>query len=141
MSFTEKSAWVMALSLLACGAFYGLAVMSQSAALGRPAPPNIGLAALVTLPLVSLAILGHAFAALGDPGDARTPEDERDRFISWRAGNLAGKVFGAITIFGLSAYAIQGDGNLLFHLAVLGLVISQLAEYALSILFYRRGMA
>lgn len=140
MSFTEKSAWIMSLALAGAGLFYFWAVWTSSAELGRVAPPNIGLAVVITIPLVAFAILGHAIAALGNPADANQPEDERDRLVAWRAGNLSGLLFGAIAITGLSAYALLGDGNLLFHIIVLGLVISQLAEYALAILFYRVGV-
>jgi len=41
---------------------------------------------------------------------------------------------------GLWSYYFQRDGNLLFHIAVASLIASQVAEYALTILFYRRGV-
>ncbi|MEO0466314.1 MAG: hypothetical protein AAF216_07205 [Pseudomonadota bacterium] len=141
MGFREKSAWIMAVALTLTGGFYGYVVTQQTMLLGHPPPPNIGLAVVVTIPLVALAIFGHAFAALGNPTDANSPQDERDRVIAWRAGNLAGLLFGVITIAAISAYAVLEYGDLLFHLVVFGLVVSQLADYILTILFYRRGQA
>lgn len=140
MGFAEKSAWIMSVALLGAGLFYVWAVWHASAGLGQTAPPNIGLAVVITIPLVAFAIFGHAVAALGNPADANAPEDERDRLIAWRSGNLAGLLFGAVAVTGLAGYALTGDGNLLFRMIVLGLVLSQLSDYVLSIVFYRFGV-
>lgn len=140
MTFTEKSAWVMSLALLVAGGIYIWAMSSAWTALGEAPPPNIGFAIILTVPLVALAILGHAVAALGNPLNASEPEDERDRRIVWRAGNLSGALLGAIIVMTICAFAVWNNGNLIFHALVLGLVISQLAEYALTIWFYRRGV-
>ncbi|MEL6663449.1 MAG: hypothetical protein AAFR33_10640 [Pseudomonadota bacterium] len=141
MTFIEKSAWIMFFALGVSGAFYSWTVYTVSLELGETAPPNVGLIALSTIIIVAFAILGHAFAALGNPADADAPEDERDKQIAWRSGNISGYVLGIAAMFGLWHYAFLGDGHLLFHTVVIGLVLSQLAEYGLSLWFYRRGFA
>lgn len=140
MTFLEKSAWLMSLALLASGGYYLWTVYRVSEALGETAPPNIGVIAVSTIILVAFAIFGHALAALGNPADADAPEDERDKLVSWRAGNIAGYVLGFFAMAGLWHFAFHADGNLLFHTVVLGLVVSQLADYGLSLWFYRSGV-
>jgi hypothetical protein len=140
VTFLEKSAWVMIAALLLSGALYFNGVIAVSAELGHIAPPNIGLIAFATVVIIAVAIFGHVLAALGNPADADAPEDERDRTVAWRAGNTASYVLSASVLLGICAFALIGDGNLLFHLMVGGLIAAQVAEYALTILFYRRGV-
>ena len=56
------------------------------------------------------------------------------------AGNISGYVLGFGIFAGLWHYYFLADGNMLFHIAVASLIASQVAEYALTILFYRRGV-
>lgn len=140
MTFLEKSAWIMTVALLVTGTLYFYVVIASSQALGFTAPPNIGLIAFVTIVLVAFAIFGHTFAALGNPTDANAPEDERDKRVAQRAGNISGLVLGFCVMGGVCHFAWLADGNLLFHTIVLGLVVSQILEYALTIVFYRKGV-
>ena len=52
----------------------------------------------------------------------------------------ASQALGVIVLCGIWNYAVRSDGNLLFHILVLGMVASQVLEYAVSIFFYRRGV-
>lgn len=139
MTFQEKSAWVMCLALGISGAFYGLMVSGAAQALQAPPPPNAVGMSIAVIIIVAIAIFGHAVAALGNPADANAPEDERDRLVVWRAGNLSGLLLGVFCFTSIIAYAVLQSGNIMFHTIVAGLVISQLAEYALTIWYYRRG--
>jgi hypothetical protein len=140
MTFQEKSAWVMILALIVSGAFYALSVYGAAAALETIPPPNgIGMGVAVVI-IIAIAIFGHAVAALGNPTEANSPEDERARVIVWRAGNLSGALLGVFSILLIMAYAVVQSGHLLFHALIASLVISQIAEYVLTIWFYRRGV-
>ncbi|MEM9571991.1 MAG: hypothetical protein AAF996_11030 [Pseudomonadota bacterium] len=140
MSFQEKSAWVMCFALLISGSFYAWSVLALANVLQDVPPPNVGGLAIGVIIIVAIAIFGHAVAAIGNPMDANAPEDERDRLVVWRAGNLSGALLGVICMLGLFAFAIEGSGNLLFHIIVAGMVVSQIAEYALTIWYYQRGV-
>lgn len=140
MSFQEKSAWVMCFALIVSGAFYAWTVLALADVLQMVPPPNAGGLAIGVIIIVAIAILGHAVAALGNPADANAPEDERDRLVVWRAGNLSGLLLGVVCMLSLFAFAVWGSGNLMFHMIVAGMVLSQLAEYALTIWYYRRGV-
>ncbi|MEL6860141.1 MAG: hypothetical protein AAFO74_17290 [Pseudomonadota bacterium] len=140
MAFKEKSAWVMSIALIVAGAFYAWSVFIIWQAAGMVPPPNVlGLAVGVVI-IIAIAIFGHIVAAIGNPMDANAPEDERDRLVVWRAGNLGGLVLGALSMTGLFHFAVLGNGNLLFHMIIGALTLSQLAEYVLTIWYYRRGV-
>ena len=139
MTFHEKSAWIMALLLTAVAAWYLNAVWHWSVAIGQAAPPNIFLVAVATVMLVAGVIMGHVIVAISNPMEADAPEDERDKQVLRRAGNIAGYVLGFGCFAGLWSYFAQSDGNLLFHIVVLSLIVSQISEYVLTIFFYRRG--
>jgi hypothetical protein len=140
MTFQEKSAWIMCLALLVSGAFYGMLVFNAAQALGAMPPPNgIGMGIAVII-IVAIAIFGHAVAAIGNLAVASEPEDERDRVVVWRAGNLSGLLLGVLCLLSIFAYAVVQSGHMMFHLIVAAMVISQFAEYALIIWYYRRGV-
>lgn len=140
MSFQEKSAWVMCIALIVSGAFYAWTVVAIAQVAQVIPPPNgVGIVIGIII-IVAIAIFGHAVAALGNPADANASEDERDRLVVWRAGNLSGLLLGVVCMTSLIAFAVWGSGNLLFHMIVAGMVLSQLAEYALTIWYYRRGV-
>lgn len=140
MGFREKSAWVMMLLLTGLGVFYANKVISSTQVLGVTPSPNIRLIAVATVILVVGAILAHTIAAAASPEEADAPEDERDRLVLWRAGNISGWVLGFGVFAGLWHFAFLGDGNLLFHILVGSLILAQISEYALQILYYRRGV-
>lgn len=139
MPFKEQTAWVMTVLLGLVGAHYARSVIGASLEAGATAPPDIGLIASLTIILVAGSVVAHILMAIVSPNDANAPEDERDKLVLWRAGNIAGYVLGFGAFAGLWHFYWLQDGNLLFHIIAGSLVLSQMAEYILSILFYRRG--
>ena len=137
MTFHEKSAWLMGLLLSLTGAWYLNTVWQMSKAIGQTAPPIVPLMAVATVVLVAGAILGHVIIAIVNPSDADDSEDERDKQVLRRSGNLSGYILGFGCFAGLWHFIVQGDGNLLFHIIVGSLIVAQIAEYALTITFYR----
>jgi uncharacterized membrane protein len=140
MSFHEKSAWIMGVLLSLTGFWYISQVWSRSEALGETIAPNIALIAVATTMLIFGAIISHIIIAAGSPEEANDAEDERDKQVLRRAGNISGYVLGFGIFAGLWHFYFLSDGNMLFHIAVASLITSQVSEYALTILFYRRGV-
>lgn len=139
MPFREKTAWIMAVLLTLAGLKYAESVWSGIRSAGAAPGPDIGLIALVTILLVAGAVVAHIIAAAVSPEDANAPEDERDKLVWWRAGNIAGWVLGFTAFAGLWHYYFRSDGDMLFHIIVGGLILGQIAEYAFVIVFYRRS--
>jgi hypothetical protein len=135
MSFQVKSAWVMTLVLLFAGGVYFVAVRDATQALGTTAPAAV-VVAFVILVVVG-AVVTHVALALASPGDASAATDERDRQVLHRAGHWSGYVLGGGVMLSLGHYLVYGDGNLLFHLTMASLIVSQIAEYGLQIVLDR----
>ena len=139
MSFREKSAWVMAALMIVSGATYLWLVVSVSRAIGQTAPPLAAVIPYVLLVVVG-AIIVQTVLALLTPREADAPADERERQIQLRADAWSGVVLGLGAVTSLGAYVFQGDGAMLFHMIAASLIAAQVAEYAIVIVLFRRGV-
>lgn len=139
MSFREKTAWAMGLILTGAGYFYFDKVARISAAIGETAPPMIGLVIGYVVVIVIASVIVMSVLAGTSAKEADAPADERERRIQDRAGNWSGYVLAVPLLGALWHYSVTMDGNLLFHLAFLSLMASQIAEYVFQIVLYRRG--
>ncbi|MCH2457727.1 MAG: hypothetical protein MK186_06720 [Henriciella sp.] len=140
MSFHEKSAWVMGLIMIAGMAFYFRTVAAMSEGMEQLAPPVLPLVIVYIVVIVILSILGHILIAITRPSEADDMMDERDKLVAARAGNIAGLILGVGLISALGVYLFTYDGNQLFHAAFGALMVSQIAEYAARIIYYRAGV-
>ena len=138
MSFREKSAWVMVALMVVTGAVYVMMVRNASQALGTTAP------AAVAIGFVMLVVIGSVIVqvllAVTSPKEAVAPADEREALVTQRAGHWSGFVLAAGAVIALGHFLVRGDGNMLFHLVMGSLIVSQIAEYALQILLTRRSV-
>jgi uncharacterized membrane protein YidH (DUF202 family) len=140
MAFREKSAWVMVAALLVSGALYGQAVLSLSADLEGLVPPNLPLMVTYTIVLVGIAVVGHVVAGISSYREADGAMDEREHRIVERASHLSSYVLGAGVVLALGLYLFTQQGHLLFYLVFASLMLSNLAEYAVQILLFRRSV-
>jgi len=140
MPFHEKTAWIMTVALLLGGAFYVgevVTVTSRELTLAAPSFRTVG---VYTAILVTIAVIGHILIAAVAPREANGAVDERERRIFERAGHWAGVVMGFWILPSLGVYLFTGDGNLLFYMVFASLMVGQIAEYLLQIIFYRTRM-
>ena len=138
MTVREKSAWGMSLLMALTGVFY----LSVATRMPVDAPAIAQLGPL--LPYVLLVIMGsiavQVIVAVSSYRDAGRPADERERLAIDRAGNWSGTILGAGVVLAIVAHlATNGDANLLVW-AMAALIVAQLAEYVLQIVFFRRGI-
>ncbi len=137
MAFQEKSAWVMSVSLVLGGIFYFGVVKTMTAEIGQLAPPILPAVVLYTIILVVVSIIGHIAIAVFSPKEASAPLDEREKAIFHRAGHVSAYLFGAGVLLSLGVYLYSYSGDVLFYGVFASLMIAQLAEYVIRILFYR----
>ena len=130
----------MGLIMIAGMAFYFRTVSAMSEGMEQLAPPVLPLVIVYIVVIVVLSILGHILIAVSKPSEADDTMDERDKLVAARAGNIAGVVLGVGLISALGIYLFTYDGNQLFHAAFGALMISQIAEYAARIVYYRAGV-
>ena len=140
MPFREKSAWIMSIALLLGGFVYFRAVASAWSDSGQLASPAIPLILAYTGVLVIIAIAGHIVAAALAPKDAHGSVDEREQQIFNRAGYYASFVSAAGVAMSLGIYVFSGSGDLLFYTVFASLMLGQIAEYLLQIVFFRTSI-
>ena len=139
MSFREKSAWVMAALMTVAGVYYLNLVVGTSRELGAIAPP-VGIFIAYTVLVVIGSVVAQVVLAISSPREANAPADERERPLLQRAGNWSGLVLGFGAVTSLLYFLVHADGNLLFHMVLGSLIVSQVAEYALQITLLRRSV-
>ncbi len=138
MSFREKSAWVMAVLTTLAGLYYLNLVVGASRQLGAPAPPVGPFIAYVVLVVIA-SVAAQVALAIFAPKEASAPADEREGPVLQRAGNWSGLVLGAGAVTSLLHFLQHGDGNLLFHMVLGSLIVSQITEYVFQITLLRRS--
>ena len=140
MPFREKSAWIMSVGLLLGGFWYFRTVFSAWTESGQLASPGASPILAFAGCLVVLAVVGHIVISALAPNDANAPVDEREQQIFVRAGHYSSYVFGFGVVASLGAYVYTGSGDLLFYTVFASLLVGQILEYLLQILFYRTAV-
>lgn len=133
MSFREKSCWVMAGVMLLSALFYA------NSALPYPGSPVLETVVPYVLLVVVLSVIAQAVLAIRAPNDAKAPKDERERLVADKAGHWAGIIMAVGVVLAGWNYVADPVGNMLFHHVMLALIVGQLAQYALQIVFLRRS--
>lgn len=138
--FREKTAYVMTAILVVGALFYFNKVISLSQAIGETAPPVLGFVIAYVILIVIVSIIAMSALGIAAPKEANAPADEREQRILDKAGHWSGYVLATGVFAGLLHYSVTLDGNLMFHILFGSLMASQIAEYVLQIMLYRRGV-
>lgn len=138
MTIREKSAWGMAILMALTGLYYA----SIAATIPADAPVLAQLGPL--LPYVLLVVIGsiavQVFVTASSYRDAGKPADERERQAIDRAGNWSGTILGAGVVTAIFAHlATNGSASLVLW-TMGALILAQVAEYVLQIVFFRTGV-
>lgn len=145
LSFHEKSAIGTLIGLLVVGFFYFESILDLWQANQLDPQAMSGLAIGLTILLIAILVTYHIVIAATSRSQ---PEDERDRLIAWRAGNIAGMVLG-FGVIGLVGHILLGavfdttlaTSPLLIANVLIALVlVAGVVELAATLLFYRRGV-
>jgi hypothetical protein len=133
MSVREIVAWVMVAVLGAVGAICLTSILGA----GFAAPPHQSVIEAAGFTVIAVVVLEIALAIFFPKQSGAAP-DERERLIVARAGHWSGLVFLFGVLPALGHYASNGDGNTMFHVIVLSLFVSGVAEYGSQIVLFRR---
>ena len=133
MSYSEKSAWVCFVGILAVYGGYAFSAFG-------PSGPEAGMITHLGL-MLGLAIVligGHVAAALFSPKDNAKCPDERDRAIINKSDSLAGNlgIAGAL-IAAATGFADRADAIGVANYVVIAVVIAELIRYGMRITAYR----
>ena len=138
MSFHERSAWLMIVALVITGSLFYAAVFAISGE--SEFVPKLPLFIGFTIALTVISTIGHIIIAVNRPKEAITEVDEREKRVFEKAGHHSGSVLGAAVVMSMLVFLFLGSGNLLFYLVFSSLLIAQIVEYALQIVYSRRMM-
>lgn len=138
MSFREKSAWVMGALMLGAALYYANLAIAASREMGWAAPP-VAIFIPFTLLVVIASVVAQTIMAIVTPNEANAPADERERPLLDRAGHWSGLVLGAGAVTALIYFMVHQNAQLLFHMMVASLIVSQISEYAFQIALLRRN--
>ena len=137
VSFRETSAWITLVTVaVSFGVYFGSIVTGGVSARGLD---TLHLLLLCVGALVVLQVASHAVAAAVTPRDGRSPRDERERLIAWRAQSLGYYVL-MVGVLGLGAPAHFGHPPVdLLNFALLVVVVATLTVALSQIVQFRRG--
>ncbi|MAF76405.1 MAG: hypothetical protein CMF17_11255 [Idiomarinaceae bacterium] len=138
MAFREKSAWLMLIITLLVGGGLTFEVVQGFNSTSQW-PPAVSVFTRLTVGLIVLSIVGQIALALVDRKSANRSADEREKTIQQRADAYSGILLGVLIVSSLMTYLVHQQGDLLFLMALLSLVVAQAAEYVVEIIGYRRG--
>jgi len=143
-SFHEKSAIGTLIATWVIGILYFHSAWDMWQAGQLHPASNFGLAAGLTVLLVIVLVAYHVLIAVTASPEQ---EDERDRLIAWRAGNIGGLAlaFGVVGIVfqiligGMLGDPLAASPILIANALMAVLLIATVVELVMTLVFYRRG--
>jgi hypothetical protein len=139
MSFREKSAWIILVTLVVFTVPFALHIP-------RPlslAPPSSQGAffALVHSIIGFVVVVGiaHIVVAVRAPRDANAPKDERERLIELRSTAIAAYLYAFLTLASIFTIHFGANQIGIAYLVFASFVLCEIVSYALRVFFYRRG--
>ena len=133
MAVREIVAWAMVALFGVVGAYCLVSILNA----GLAAPPQASAIAAAGVTVTGVVALEIALAIFY-PKQSGAPPDERERLIVARAGHWAGLALLVGVLPALGHYVVHGNGNIMFHVIVLSLFASGIAEYGSQIILFRR---
>jgi hypothetical protein len=140
MSFKEKSAWIIFITTLITSAIYLTALGLSFAGYVRYASV-LHLFGALMLGLLVVQVVAHVLIAARSPAEARTPTDERERIIGWKADRVGFYTLMVGALLGIVTIHLGASAPDLAHAVLLAFVLSQLAKYGTVLVLHRRDMA
>ena len=140
MSFREKSAWVsfVCLLLLTVGVFHSQHVHTHDAQ-GNDLITPLHLALAIFVGFIGLQVVLHVIIAVQSPKDARTPKDERERFIELRAARIGFYSLVVGELGAMGAFHAHGRVGTMMWSVLFAILVAWLIKLGSEIVFYRRG--
>ncbi len=140
MSFREKSAWIsfICLLLFTLGVVFSQHFHTHDAQ-GRDVLNPLHLALAIFVGFIVLQIVLHLIIAAQAPKDARTPKDERERFIELRAARIGFYSLVVGELIAMAAFHAHGRVGTLMWSVLLAILIAWLIKLGREIVLYRRG--
>jgi hypothetical protein len=140
MSFREKSAWIsfVCLLLFTLGVFHSQHIHTHDAQ-GNDVITPLHLALAIFIGFIVLQVALHLIFAALSPKDARTPKDERERFIELRAARIGFYSLVVGELIAMGAFHAHGRVNTMMWSVLFAILVAWLIKLGSEIVLYRRG--
>jgi hypothetical protein len=139
MTFQEKSTLTMTAIMVLVYGWYFTLVLGPIA--GSPAREvaYTGLMVAVVVLLVILAVASQVVLAIAFRSQANA-DDERDRLITLRSGEIAGYILAVGVCAGIGLAMMQSDTFWIAQALIGALVLAEVSKGVSKLVLYRRGL-
>lgn len=138
MTSQEKSTLTMTAILVLVFGWYFTLVLGPIASSPAREVAYTGLMVAVVVLLVILAAVSHAVLAIAFRPQANA-NDERDRLITLRSGEIAGYILAVGVCAGIGLAMMQSDTFWIAQALIGALVLAEVTEGVIKLVLYRRG--
>lgn len=139
MTFQEKSTLTMTTILVLVFGWYFALVLGPITGSPTREVAYTGLMVAVVVLLVILAAVSHAVLAVVFRAQANT-DDERDRLIALRSGQIAGYILAVGVCAGIALAMVQSDTFWIAQALIGALVLAEVTDGVIKLVLYRRGV-
>jgi hypothetical protein len=140
MSFREKSAWITLIALVVATLFAVTHLPSPWSLAPAPSATTLHVVGGAIVAFIVIEIIAHVIVAARAPREANAPADERERLIGLKATRLAAYVYAILTLSAIFLIHFGANAIGLSLLILLSFVIAEIVNYAVRIVYYRRGV-
>lgn len=137
MSFREKSAWIILVTLLLLTAAYLLHIFPWTLT-PEPSYERFHILGASIVAFVVIVVIAHIAVAIWSPRDAKTPKDERERLIELRSTAVSSYVYAFLSLASISTLHAGANQFGLAYLVALAFGIAEIVNYATRVYLYRR---
>lgn len=142
MSFREKSAWIILITLIVLTIVFWLHLPPPFTLAPDPNPFMFHVLMLSIGTFVGVVVIAHIVVAVLAPRDAKAAKDERERLIELKSTAIAAYVYTFLTMGGIfiSLHVVHANEIGIAYLMLLSFVVASIVNYAMRIYYYRRGI-
>jgi len=142
MSFREKSAWIMLITLALMSLLWAMHFPWGTGFTLAPDPnPSVFYAlVLATISFVVLVVVAHIVVAVLAPRDANARADEREQLIGLRAARLGAYVYAALSMSSVFLIHLGANEIGLAYFLVVSLIVAEIVNCVARIIYHRRGV-
>ena len=141
MSFREKSAWIILITLVGLSILFVLHVPPPYSMTPEPNAPAFHALMIMIGLFVGVIVIGHIVIAVLAPREATSAKDERERLIALKATSIAAHLYAFLTIGGMfvALQLIGTNAIVIAYFIFSSFVVAEIVNYAMRVYYYRRG--
>jgi heme/copper-type cytochrome/quinol oxidase subunit 2 len=137
MSFREKSAWIILVTLVLVTVAYLLHIFPHTLT-PESSGARFHMLAVSIIAFVVIVVIAHVVVAIMSPRDAKTPTDERERLIELRSTAISSYVYAFLSLASIATIHAGANQFGVAYLVTLSFALAEIVNYAMRVILYRR---